>query len=505
MKSELQILIVEDSDAFRESVTQLLGVYMDVSGAPDLATAKDILAAQTFDVVILDKRLPDGDGTSLIKGIKDDNPNTVVIVLTEDNEVNSGKRCIALGADDYVVKSQGGLADLLIRIPFVVERAADMRSLVSLKEQVRAAFKYEIIGNSASTAALREQILSLKGTMSNFLITGESGTGKELIARRIHALGAEGKERPFVVLNCAAIPENLIEEELFGHQKGTFTGAIADRPGKFELAHHGDIFLDEIGELPFDAQSKILRVIEDGTYFRVGGTKPIHTSCRIIAATNQNLETMVRQKKFRQDLFYRLSVIRIETTPLRERQVDLAALSRHFCRGFDGPGLQISERAIKKLEGHEWPGNIRELRNAIERAFIRVRHRTANGRLAPKVIEAEDLSFDQVTGPAAEIRALEARLPATLDDVIKGSYKEFMHSAEKAFMISALEAANQNVAEVAARLEIPRSTLFKHLDRLGIDRRPYTSRVEKKAPPGLRVDFAETHESLGIDPEGRNV
>ncbi|MGK5085803.1 sigma-54 dependent transcriptional regulator, partial [Bdellovibrionota bacterium FG-1] len=441
MKSDLEILIVEDSDAFRESVVQLLSVFMNVDGRADLKSAKEALKTKTYDVVILDKRLPDGDGTTLIKSIKEDNPNTVVIILTEDKEASSGKRCMMLGADDYVVKSEGGLADLLIRIPFVVERAADTRSLISLKEQVRTAFKYEIIGSSPSTAALREHILSVKGAMSNFLITGESGTGKELIARRINAL-SDGKQRPLVVLNCAAIPENLIEEELFGHQKGTFTGATSDRPGKFELAHDGDIFLDEIGDLPYEAQSKILRVIEDGTYFRVGGTKPIHTNCRVIAATNKNLEEMVRQKQFRQDLFYRLSIVRLQTTPLRERLADIPALAQHFCRSLDGPTLKISDRAVRKLMQHEWPGNIRELGNSIERAFLRVRHTTKNGTCGPKIIEAEDISFDHVSGPAADIRTLESKLPTELPDLNNTSYAAFMDAAERAYLTSAISVTN---------------------------------------------------------------
>ena len=488
MKSDLKILIVEDSEAFRESVIQLLGVYMDIEGAANLKEAKEALQTQTYDVVILDKRLPDGDGTTLIKGIKEDNPNTIVIILTEDKEANSGKKCMMLGADDYVVKSEGGLADLLIRIPFVVERAADTRSLVSLKEQIRVAFKYEIIGNAPSTAALREQILSVRGAMSNFLITGESGTGKELIARRINAL-SDGKQRPLVVLNCAAIPENLVEEELFGHQKGTFTGAFSDKPGKFELAHNGDIFLDEIGDLPYDAQSKILRVIEDGTYFRVGGTKPIHTTCRVIAATNRNLEEMVRQKQFRQDLFYRLSVIRIQTTPLRDRIADIPALAQHFCRSLDGPALKISERAVRKLMRHEWPGNIRELGNSIERAYLRVKHRTGNGARGVKQIEGEDISFDVVSGPAADIRALESTLPTELSDLNDGSYAAFMDAAERAYFTSAISATNGNAAEAATRLGLARSTVFKRLAYLGIERRPYTGKTEGVAP-GVAFDLS---------------
>lgn len=479
MKSDLKILIVEDSDAFRESVIQLLGVYMDVEGAVDLKSGKEALQTGSYDVVILDKRLPDGDGMSLISGIKNENPNTVIIILTEDGEANSAKKCLMLGADDYVVKSKGGLTDLLVRIPFVVERAADTRSLLSLKEQIRDAFKYEIIGSSRSTAELREQILAVRGAMSHFLITGDSGTGKELIARRLNAL-AEGKQRQLVVINCGALPGNLIEEELFGHQKGTFTGANTDKPGKFELAHNGDIFLDEIGDLPYEAQSKLLRVIQDGTYFRIGGTKPIHVSCRVIAATNKNLEEMVQKKQFREDLFYRLNVVRIRTNPLRARMEDVPALAQHFCRELGGSAVTISDKAIKKLVQHEWPGNIRELRNAIERAILRMRYRTRNVIEKSKCIDPEDISFDQISGPGADIRALESALPTDLSDLSENKYQAFMEAAERAYFLSALDITNGNAVEAGVRVGLARSTVFKKLAALGIARRPYSAKSDSK-------------------------
>lgn len=476
MKSDFKILVVEDSESFRESLLQLLGVYNDVEGVPDLASAKESLEKGCYDVVILDKRLPDGDGMTLISGIKSDNPNTVVIILTEDGEQNSAKKCMLLGADDYVVKSKSAVADLLVRIPFVVERAADARNLLSLKDQVRQAFRYEIIGSSPSTIQLREQILQLKGTRTHVLITGESGTGKELIARRVNALSDE-KQRPFVVINCGAIPANLIESELFGHQKGTFTGAYADKPGKFELAHGGDIFLDEIGDLPLEAQTKILRVIQDGAYYRVGGTKPIQVSCRVIAATNKDLEEMVRRKQFREDLFYRLNVFRIHTTPLRLRLEDVPLLSRHLCRDLGGPALTISDRAIKKLQLHEWPGNIRELRNVLERAFLRVNYRARVDEKSPSCIELEDVDFDQAKGPCADIRALEAKLPVVFSDLTRDNYEAFMQAAERTYLSSAMELSGK-AEELAGRLDFSRSTIFNKLAASGIPRRHYRASAD---------------------------
>ncbi len=478
MKSELKILLVEDSDTFRSEVVRFLGVYNEIDDVPDLKSARIALQKRGYGVVILDKGLPDGSGIDLIPEIKAQNPNAVIIVLTADNELSSVKKCILAGADDYVVKSENAISDLLVRIPFVVERSAERRQLDCLKEQVRAAFKYELIGKSASTAELRATVLGLRGSGSHVLITGESGTGKELVARRLNAI-EDGRARPFVAINCSAIPENLIESDLFGHKKGAFTGATSDKPGKFELAHNGDLFLDEIAELPLAAQAKILRVIQDGQFFRVGGSAPVEVSCRIIAATNKDIENMVRTGEFREDLYYRLNVVRVKTTPLRMRAGDIADLASLFCLQIGGPSVKISDRSIQKLDQHPWPGNIRELRNVIERAVIRARQRRTD------TIDLEDISIDQMQGTVSDFRKLEASLPADISELSEQGFREYMESAERLYLTKVMDLTNGNAVECGVRIGLARSTIFQKLYALGIPRRTYQDKKSIKGPTGL--------------------
>ncbi len=461
MKSNLKILLVEDMDSFRGAVLQLLGVYNDVDEAADLATARLSLQKNSYDVVILDKGLPDGDGIELISEIKTLNSNTVVIILTSDSDFSSVKHCIARGADDYVVKSENIIPDLLVRIPVAVSKAASSRRLESVEQQLKEAFKYEIVGKSASTIELRETVLSLKGSNAHVLITGESGTGKELIARRLNAIEVE--KRPFIAINCGAIAENLVESELFGHRKGSFTGATQDRAGRFELANGGDLFLDEVGELSLGAQVKLLRAIQEGEITRVGDNRIIKVKCRLIAATNKDLSKMVQEGKFREDLYHRLNVIRITTTPLRDREGDLSDLARLFTFQIGGANFKISGKAIQSLKDYDWPGNIRELRNVIERAVISARRKKSNQ------IEFEDVILYHPREDALyRMRKLEAGMPASLQDLSPMKYKEFLDSLEREYFKSALELTFGNVLELVNRIGLSRSTVFKKLKDLGI-------------------------------------
>jgi DNA-binding NtrC family response regulator len=466
LKSAFRILLVEDMESFRGAVSQLLGVYNDVKEADCLAAARVLLQKETYDVVIIDKGLPDGDGIDLLGEIKSAHPNTVVIVLTSDSDFSSVKHCIARGADDYVVKSDNVIPDLLIRIPIAVSKAASTRRLANLEDLVKEAFRYEIVGKSPSTIELREMVYSLKGTNAHVLISGESGTGKELIARRINSVEEE-RSRPFVALNCGAIAENLLESELFGHKKGAFTGAIQDRPGKFELADGGDLFLDEIGELPFASQSRLLRVIQEGELNRVGDNRTIRVKCRIIAATNRNLEQMVKQGKFREDLYHRLNVIEISTTPLRERPSDISDLARLFTLQIGGSNFKISDKAVKALKDYDWPGNIRELRNAIERALI-----AAKRRKSFEII-FEDISVHKAGESLHQrTRKLEASLPSDLSELTPRHYAEFLTLLEREYLKSALELTEGSATDLSLRLGLARSTTFKKLKDFKINDEP---------------------------------
>lgn len=482
MKSNFKILLVEDMDSFRGAVSQLLGVYNDVDEAPDLATARKALQGSVYDVVILDRGLPDGDGISLIGEIKDASPNSVVIILTSDTDFSSVKHCIARGADDYVIKSENIIPDLLVRIPVAVSKAASNRKLQSLEEQVKAAFKYEMVGKSAPTMDLRESILGLKGSNAHVLITGDTGTGKELVARRLHAIEDEGN-RPFVAINCGAIPENLLESELFGHKKGAFTGAAQDRPGRFELAHNGDLFLDEIGEMPLVAQVRLLRVIQEGEVTRVGDSRSIKVNCRVIAATNQHLEEMVKQGRFREDLFHRLNVIRLSTTPLRNRMADIPDLAKVFTLQIGGPNFKISDRAIRALHDYDWPGNVRELRNALERAVISARKRKSSELIF------EDISFGQSTNDINyRIRKIESSLPVRTSDLTPEKYREFLETMEREYFACGLETVEGGAIDLANRIGIGRSTIFKKLKSLGFGvKNPVTSDVHIARPVGKHL------------------
>lgn len=462
MKTAFKILLVEDMESFRGAVSQLLGVYNDVVEAESLFVARTVLQKETFDVVILDKGLPDGDGIELLTEIKSSQPNVIVIMLTSDSDFASVKHCIARGADDYVVKSENIIPDLLVRIPIAVSKAASTRRLQNLEQLVREAFRYEIVGKSPSTMELRETVLSLKGSGAHVLITGESGTGKELVARRLNSI-EEDRNRPFVALNCGAIAEGLIESELFGHKKGAFTGALQDRPGKFEQANCGDLFLDEIGELPLAAQVRLLRAIQEGEVCRLGDNRTIKVSCRIIAATNRNLEQMVREGKFREDLYHRLNVVRISTAPLRQRLADVGDLATLFTLQVGGSNFKISDKAIKSLKDYDWPGNIRELRNAIERAIISARRR-----------KSSEITFDDVViqNPTESIlqrmRKLEASLPSQVTELTPAHYQDFLETLEREYLKTAMELTGGSAIEISSRLGLARSTTFKRLKQLRV-------------------------------------
>lgn len=479
--------------SFRDAVKQLLGVYNDVDEAVDLASARFSLQKNNYDVVILDKGLPDGDGIDLISEIKSLSPNTVVIILTSDSDFSSVKHCIARGADDYVIKSENIVPDLLVRIPVAVSKAAASRRLENLEEQVKEAFKYEIMGKSISTVQLRETILSLKGTNAHILITGESGTGKELIARRLNAIEDDGK-RPFVAINCGAVSESLLESELFGHKKGSFTGATQDRAGKFEMAHNGDLFLDEVGEMSLSAQVKLLRAIQEGEITRVGDNRVIKIKCRVIAATNQNLEKLVSAGKFREDLYHRLNVYKIHTTSLRNRKADLSDLAKFFTLQIGGSNFSITDSAVHALNHYDWPGNIRELRNAIERAVIFARKRGATA------IAFDDIVLQQHSeNNDLRLKKIDAALPTELNEINPENFNEFMETMEREYYKAAMNLTDHSAIDLAMRIGVGKSTIFRRLKKCGISAEENSNQSEILK---IRSNFLENGFVTLKDPRG---
>jgi len=318
--------------------------------------------------------------------------------------------------------------------------------------------RYQMVGTSPALEAVRVLVAKVGPTAARVLITGENGTGKELVARGLHEASPR-RDRAFVEVNCAAIPSELIESELFGHMKGSFTGAFADRAGKFEQADGGTLFLDEVGDMSLSAQAKLLRVLQEGVVTRIGGSKPVQVDVRVLAATNKNLESEIAEGRFREDLLYRLNVVPIEVPALRDRLEDVPALVTHFASTLAAsagvPGKQFAADAVARLQARSWPGNVRELRNAVERALI----------LAPgKVVTAADVDRLLPGGDGG------AAVPPATDGA--PSFETFRQEAEKQFLAQQLRDHDWNVAETARALKMPRSNLYKKMERYALTREP---------------------------------
>jgi two-component system response regulator PilR (NtrC family) len=367
-----KILVADDEQSMREFLEIMLKKEgYKVSLASNGEEVAKLVENDLFDLVLLDIRMPKLDGITALKKIKANTPETIVIMITAYASADTAIKAMKEGAYDYITKPFK-----VDEIKLIIRNALEKKNLqkenILLKQAVRDRFHFgNIIGQSPKMVALYDLLEKVSPTKTNILITGESGTGKELVAKAIH-YNSPRKEKPFVTLNCGAIPESLIESELFGHMKGAFTDAIATKKGLFEVADEGTIFLDEISELPLLMQVKLLRVLQDKEFKRVGGTEDIRVDVRIMAATNKELEEAVKEKRFREDLFYRLNVIQIKLPPLRDRREDIQILANHFLKKYSQELSKnisnISPEALQILLNYEYPGNVRELQNIIERA-----------------------------------------------------------------------------------------------------------------------------------------
>lgn len=369
MKS--RILVVDDEDSIREFLEIMLKKEnYEVTTAEDGLRAKEILTKKSFDMVISDLQMPNMTGIELLKHVKESYPDIVFMLITAFGTTESAVDAMKMGAYDYVTKPFK-IDEVRLNIANALRSKSLETEVRILKKELVKEYSFQnMIGNSAPMHAVFDLIKRVSSAPTNVLITGESGTGKEVVAKAIHYNGPL-KDRPFVTVNCGAIPENLMESEMFGHKKGSFTGAIADKVGLFEVADGGTLFLDEVGELPASIQVKLLRAIQERIIRRVGATDDMKVEVRIIAATNRNLEDMVAKGTFRQDLFYRLNVIGIRTPPLRERQEDIPILAQHFLAKYNEKMnksiASISAEAMEIMKGYNYPGNVRELENMIER------------------------------------------------------------------------------------------------------------------------------------------
>src|SRR5215469_3587622 len=389
-----KIIVLEDDAIVRNNLENFLRRQrFDVASAPTLAAARDYLNRDNFDLIFMDMRLPDGEGIELLKYLQTRPVRPLAVVMTGFGSVESAVECMKSGAFDYIIKPFSH-----DQIEFTLRKAQEFNQLLkvnTLLSQESDVGDQDLLGQSPAMENLRSLIRKVARTQATVLIQGESGTGKELVARAFYRESPRASA-PFIRVNCAAVPENLIESEFFGHEKGAFTGALNKREGRFELAHGGTILLDEISEISPAVQSKLLRVLQERELERVGGNRTIKVDVRVIATTNRNLEQSVDKKEFRQDLFFRLNVVPVSVPPLRERREDIQLLATEFMRKLGrkhGVNVQgFSKEALKVLSNHSWPGNVRELQNVVERAVILCGE---NG-----VLEPETLGLNRPNTPA---------------------------------------------------------------------------------------------------------
>jgi len=445
----IRVLIADDEETFRTVLArELKEMGFDVCGVNGGVQALAALNEREFDVVLLDVKMPDMDGLTVQKAVKEAHPQVEVIMLTGYGTIDSAIAAIRSGAYDYLTKPCK-LEELEALLLKAAERRRLERGNIMLRQELsRQTRSDEFVGDSPRLRAVLALIAKVARSDSTVLIQGESGVGKELAARAIHNQSPR-KDNPFIVVDCTSLQEELLQSELFGHEKGAFTGAASLKHGLFEVADTGTLFFDEMGEMTLGLQSKLLRFMETGTFRRVGGLKDIHVDTRIIAATNRNLKEASSSGQFREDLYYRLNVFSFTIPPLRERPEDIAVLARHFVDKSVGQGRRrwsIAPEAIERLEGYDWPGNVRELRNVLERALI-----LAEGDR----IEVEDLPGN-----------LQSRLPFMGENQNQGT--PTLEQAEKLYIARLLRENAGNRAKVARILDISERNLYRKIKQYGL-------------------------------------
>jgi two-component system nitrogen regulation response regulator NtrX len=449
-----RLLVVDDEKGIRDALVQLF----EYEGHK-VATAEDgragIEAAQKThpDVIFLDVKMPGMDGLDVLARLREDDPTALVVMISGHGTIDTAVEATRKGAYDFLEKPLDS-DRLLVTLRRALELKGLTRTMADLKNQVET--RYEVVGTSFAVRQVLERVERVAPTEARVLVTGENGTGKELVARAIHRLSSRAQS-PFIEVNCAAIPSELIESALFGHIKGSFTGAIADRAGKFEQADGGTLFLDEVGDMSLDAQAKVLRALEEGVVTRVGGSKAIQVDVRVVAATNKDLARAIEGGAFREDLFYRLNVVPIHVPPLRERREDIPMLVQHFAELMakrDGvPPRTFEAAAVERLMGLSWPGNVRELRNTVERLMIL----SAGDRVRAEDVDVLAAGKGQAHGATSEILAA-------------GTFSDFKDRAERAYIAQRLRENDWNVAETARRIDMPRSNLYKKIEKYGLTR-----------------------------------
>jgi len=441
-----KVLVVDDERIMRESLAGWLERDgLDVATAASGEEALEKIRDTRFDILLLDIKMEGMSGLDVLKKVKEDDPDVSVVMITAFGSISTAIEAMKTGATDYLLKPFDP-DELGVLIEKIVEQQARARENVFLREQYKERTRFEnMIGQSAAMQEVFDLIQDVAPTDSTVLITGETGTGKELAAKAIHT-NSSRCEGPFVVVNCGAFPEHLLESELFGHQKGAFTDAKATKRGRLEMAHGGSLFLDEVGEISMRMQIDLLRVLEDGVFYRVGGTQPLEADFRVIAATNKDLETAIQQRTFREDLYFRLNVITLRMPPLRERREDIPLLAEHFLHRFAQETNKsidsIRRDAMDELMLYGWPGNVRELENAIERAVV-----VGKGR---KIVPQD--------------------LPIFRAEYCAPGTRNTLQEMEKRHISEILNQNNWNISKSAHILGIDRSTLYSKIKRYQIQK-----------------------------------
>lgn len=452
MAKKPNLLVVDDEKNTRDALRRVLEESFEVYTATDFKGVKNILANESMDAVLTDLKLGTESGMQVVELCRAEDPPIPCVVMTAYGSVETAVEAMRKGAYDYVTKPLD-----LERVEMLLRRAVRSTQVeqenIRLKVQLGQAFGLEkIIGRCSAMHEVLERIKQVADSKASVLVEGESGTGKELVARAIHGLSSR-RAGPFVAVHCAALSPQLLESELFGHEKGAFTGATERRVGRFEQAQGGTLFLDEIGEIDASTQVKLLRVLGERTLERVGGNQPLAVDVRLVAATNRNLEAMVKEGKFREDLFFRIRVVQIQLPPLRERKEDIAVLAEHFLREFSREnkksGMELSRASLERFGQYPWPGNIRELRTAVEHGVV-----MSKGQM----IELVDLPSG-IRDFKGENEAGRTYRDGKLEDL------------EKEAIRRALTKTNQNITEAAKQLGISRRTLHRKLAGSGMQKR----------------------------------
>src|SRR5216683_1961499 len=455
MSTQGCVLIIDDEEEIRESLQTLLeleGYEVETAANGEQGLSK--LDERPFDLVLLDLALPDRNGIELLPEIRVLDPQISVIMITAYGTVEDAVRAMQSGAGNFLQKPWDN-EKLLADVRAAIARRRAEEENIQLKRALKQRYNFEnIVGKSEPMLKIFDLVAQVAPSRSTVLLQGESGTGKELIAKALH-LNSTRRDRPFVPVNTGSMPPDLLESTLFGHVKGAFTSAIASKKGLFEIADRGTLFLDEIGTMSMETQSKILRVLQDRKFMHLGGVHEVQVDVRIIAATNVNLQQMVREGKFREDLYYRLNVITVDLPPLRQRKEDIPLLVDFFLTRYseenERPRRRMTPEGLRPLLSYSWPGNVRELENVIERAVV----------LSSGVEVGPELLPDQIVGRGSPVPLLEHRGDASLFDIVE--------DCERHIILDMLEKCNWNQTEAAERFHVPLSTLNQKIKRLNIE------------------------------------